>query len=64
MKFFPEPLVHFLLLGSGLFFLSSLLKAPEGGGNKRIVVFDGHIEHLVRVFLHLAAAVHVDDLQR
>jgi len=50
MKFLREPLVHFLLLGAWLFFLSSLLNAPKGEGNKRIVVSLGRNEHLVNEF--------------
>jgi hypothetical protein len=50
MKLLREPLVHFLLLGAGLFFLSGLLDNPEGEGNKRIVVSPGRIEHLVTGF--------------
>jgi len=45
-----EPLVHFLLLGMGLFLLSGLLDKSEGEGNKQIVVSPGRIEHLVTGF--------------
>jgi len=47
MKFLREPLVHFLLLGAGLFLLFGWLENPEGEGNKQIVVSPGRIEHLV-----------------
>lgn len=46
-KFGREPLVHFLLLGAGLFLLAGLLENTEGERNKRIVVSPGRIEHLV-----------------
>ncbi|MDH5575693.1 MAG: hypothetical protein OEY80_09435 [Nitrospirota bacterium] len=46
MKFLREPLVHFLLLGAGLFFLAGLLGGSEGEGNRQIVVAPGRIEHL------------------
>ncbi|MEJ2231599.1 MAG: peptidylprolyl isomerase [Nitrospirales bacterium] len=45
-----EPLVHFLLLGAGLFVLAGLLANSEGDGNNRIVVSPGRIEHLVTGF--------------
>jgi len=50
MKLLREPLVHFLLLGAGLFFLAGLLGSSEEEGNKRIVVSSGRLEHLVTGF--------------
>ena len=50
MKLLREPLVHFLLLGAGLFLLAGLLANSEGEGNNRIVVSPGRIEHLVTGF--------------
>jgi len=47
MKFLREPLIHFLLLGAGLFLFFGWLENPEGEGNKQIVVSPGRIEHLV-----------------
>ena len=50
MKFFREPLFHFLLLGAGLFFLSSLVNKPEGELEKQIVVTPGKVEQLITGF--------------
>lgn len=50
MKLLREPLIHFLLLGAGLFLLSGLLNDLEGERNTRIVVSPGRIEHLVTGF--------------
>jgi hypothetical protein len=50
MKFLREPLVHFLLLGTGLFLLFGWLENPEGERNKQIVISPGRIEHLVTGF--------------
>jgi len=50
MKLLREPLIHFLLLGAGLFLLSGLLATSEGEDKDRIVVSPGRIEHLVTGF--------------
>jgi len=59
MKLLREPLVHFLLLGAGLFFLAGLLGSSEGEGNKRIVVSSGRLEHLVAGFSVLGSIAQV-----
>lgn len=47
MQVFREPLVHFLILGAGIFFISGLLRNPEADKADRIVVTAGHIEQIV-----------------
>ena len=50
-RIFKEPLVHFLLLGAGLFLVFSLMSKPgntPGSGN--IIVTQGQIEHLAEGF--------------
>ena len=49
-RFLREPLVHFLLLGGGLFLLAGLLTGSEGERDKQIVISPGRIEHLVTGF--------------
>lgn len=44
-----EPLLHFLLIGAGLFALYSAIN-PDAGNDKRIVVDDGRINNLISVF--------------
>ncbi|WP_371377921.1 peptidyl-prolyl cis-trans isomerase [Thalassotalea aquiviva] len=48
-NFIREPLFHFLLIGVALFILYSVVN-PEQGGDKRIVVDDGRINHLSAMF--------------
>ncbi|MFT5470221.1 MAG: hypothetical protein ACI8UO_005346 [Verrucomicrobiales bacterium] len=45
-----EPLVHFLLLGAGLFLAYSLVSGPEQRSESAIVVSVGKIEHLSSIF--------------
>jgi hypothetical protein len=47
MKFIREPLVHFLVLGAVIFFISSLLRNPEADKQDRIVVTAGHIKQVI-----------------
>lgn len=46
-KLLREPLVHFLVLGSGLFVAYSLVSKPPGGEPGRIVVTQGQIASMV-----------------
>ena len=46
MKLVREPLVHFLLLGAGLFVLAGLMSKGSGVDPGKIVVTTGQIEHL------------------
>jgi hypothetical protein len=50
MKFLREPLVHFLLLGAGLFVVFSLLNKETREVPGKIVVTAGQIEHLTISF--------------
>jgi hypothetical protein len=45
-----EPLLHFLLLGAGLFVAYDLMSTPGSDGPAKIVVTQGQIEHLVSSF--------------
>ncbi len=45
-----EPLVHFLILGAGIFLLFGLVAEPDDAGDDRIVVTAGRVDHLVTVF--------------
>ncbi len=47
MKLLREPLLHFLLLGGGLFLLFNVVGAPTGGSNE-IVVSQGQIASLIQ----------------
>jgi hypothetical protein len=50
-KLLREPLVHFLLLGAGLFFVYGLMpKSDRGSESGKIVITQGQIEHLVSGF--------------
>ena len=45
------PLLHFLLLGAGLFIAYSLVSRPgDGGAPGKIVVTAGQMEHLATTF--------------
>ena len=46
-----EPLLHFLLVGAGLFLLFDVVSEPDTAGNEQIVVTSGHIEHLASLFV-------------
>jgi hypothetical protein len=45
-----EPLVHFLLIGAGLFLLFNFINGPAGGKPNRIVVSPGRVEQLIASF--------------
>ena len=50
-RFFREPLLHFLLIGAGLFLLFNVLNdGPAGDGNNQVVVSAGRIEQLENIF--------------
>lgn len=49
-KLLREPLVHFLLLGAGLFLLYGLVGERAGAGSNEIVITPGHVEHLAAGF--------------
>jgi hypothetical protein len=50
MRFLREPLLHFLLLGAGLFALFYFVNKDSGDEPGRIVVTAGQIQHLADVF--------------
>lgn len=50
MKLLREPLVHFLLLGAGIFLLFRLVADPANTSEDRIVVTAGQVDHLVTIF--------------
>ena len=45
-----EPLLHFLLLGAGLFFVYDWIGGPSGGEGEHIVITHGRIEQLAGGF--------------
>jgi hypothetical protein len=45
-KLLKDPLLHFLLIGAGLFLVFGLMKSPSGNEEKRIVITGGDIEAL------------------
>ena len=45
-----EPLVHFMLIGAGLFLLFSFMNGPGGDRPNRIIVSPGQVEQLVASF--------------
>jgi hypothetical protein len=49
-KLLREPLLHFLLLGAGLFLLYALVGERGGVDSTEIVITPGHVEHLVAGF--------------
>ncbi len=51
-KLLREPLLHFLLIGAGLFFVYGLVNQPDtaGDSDQRVVVTGRRIEHLTTVF--------------
>jgi PPIC-type PPIASE domain len=51
MKFFREPLVHFVLLGAAIFTAYQLLNRESPAGPQSIVVSPGQIEHMVGAFV-------------
>lgn len=46
-----EPLLHFLVVGAGLFLLFDVVSEPETIGDEQIIVTSGHIEHLATLFV-------------
>jgi len=46
-----EPLLHFLVAGSGLFLLYNYVAGPEDASDDEIVVTSGQIEHLTTMFV-------------
>ena len=50
MKLLREPLVHFLLLGAGLFMLFSVVGDSSGTGSNSIVVSTGQVGQLVEIW--------------
>jgi hypothetical protein len=50
IRFFKEPLVHFLLLGAALFAASAFVSDPDVPRENEIVVSAGKIEHLAALF--------------
>ena len=67
-QLFREPLVHFLLLGVGLFMAFGLMGKRTGGEPDNIVITQGHIEHLAagfnRVHGRRASLEELEDLIR
>lgn len=49
-RILKEPLLHFLILGAGLFVVYAMLQKPGGDGSNEIVVTGGEIEHLAAGF--------------
>lgn len=49
-RMLKEPLLHFLLLGAGLFVAYGIMQTPGNAGSKEIVITQGQIEHLVAGF--------------
>jgi hypothetical protein len=45
-----EPLIHFLILGALLFFVSNLVNRRTSGDTKKIVITPGQVEHLEESF--------------
>jgi hypothetical protein len=52
-KLLREPLLHFMLLGFGLFLLHGWMAGPGGGSGKSIVVTPGRIEQLAAGFARM-----------
>jgi len=55
-QFLREPLVHFLLLGAGLFVVFGVLNKGPSKVPEKIVVTAGQIKHLKINFAHLVAS--------
>jgi hypothetical protein len=49
-KFLREPLLHFLLIGIGLFLLDDLLRAGDTGAPRDIIVTEARVEALAQSF--------------
>ena len=52
-KLLREPLLHFMLLGFGLFLLHGWIVGPAGGSGKSIVITQGRIEQLAVGFARM-----------
>ncbi len=50
MKLLREPLVHFLLLGAGLFLLFNIVGDSDDASTERIVVSSGRVAQLTEIF--------------
>ena len=50
-KLLREPLLHFLVIGAGLFFLFNQIGNPEVGADNRIVVTQANLDRLAAVWL-------------
>lgn len=48
-----EPLLHFLLLGIGLFFVYAWVGGPSGGDGERFVITQGRVEQLAAGFARM-----------
>ncbi|PQP34004.1 peptidyl-prolyl cis-trans isomerase, partial [Desulfobacteraceae bacterium SEEP-SAG9] len=49
-KLLKEPLVHFLLIGAGLFLLFGLTRVPGGDASNRVVITASQVEQLAAQF--------------
>ena len=49
-KLFREPLLQFLLIGSALFLLFDAVSGSKGGADRKIVVNDATVAHIVQVY--------------
>lgn len=49
-RLWREPFLHFMLLGAGLFVLFRLVAGGDAGAERRVVVDEGTVEHLVETF--------------
>ena len=52
-KLIREPLVHFMLMGLGLFLLHGWVAGPTGGSGKSVVITQGRIEQLATGFARM-----------
>ena len=49
-KWLKEPLVHFILIGAGLFLLFNFTNGPAGDKPNRIVITPGQVEQMTAMF--------------
>ena len=52
-KLIREPLMHFMLLGFGLFLVHGWIAGPAGGSSKSVVITQGRIEQLAAGFARM-----------
>ena len=52
-KLLREPLLHFLLLGIGLFLVYGWIGGPSGGEGERIVITQGRVEQLATGYMRM-----------